>query len=119
MTLEEFNNMSFQKKRELMIHWWQSGIISFDDYAFQRFEDLLSLDIDRVINFVLMNQLSARLDLIMLFQDRNSSYEDMLDLMPSNERVPQNILSTFNFLKMQFINELINTSGIDLSSGRK
>lgn len=119
MTLEEFNNMPFQKKREIMIFWWQRGIIGFDDYALQRFEDLLSLDIDRVINFILMNQLSARLDLIMLAQDRNSSYEDMLDLMPSNESIPQNILSTFNFLKMQFINELINVSGIDLSNGRK
>jgi len=120
MTIEEFNALSIEVKKNLMIHWWHyygKRIYTFEEL--QQFISLLNNDIDKVIEIAIVNYMYNQGPTPLLMVIRKNEVGKLLEALPNISELPQDALDNYYQIKTAFINEIVNTSGLDLSGGRK
>lgn len=120
MTIEEFNSLSNETKKGLMLHWWHyygKSIYTLEEL--EKFIALLEADIEQVLEIAVANFMFGEGPTLLLMAIRNNLVSKMLEVLPNIAELSEKEKVQYTEAKTAFINEIIATSGIDLSCGRK
>lgn len=120
MTLEEFENLSFETKKGLMLHWWHYyGKSIYTLAELEEFNNLLESDFEKILEVAIANYMCGEGPTLLLIAIRKKLVSKMLAKLPNINELTEESKNQYFKIKTGFINEIISTSGIDLSLGRK
>lgn len=120
MTIEEFNSLSNETKKGLMLHWWHyygKSIYTLEEL--EKFESLINNNIEQVLEIAIANYMFGEGPTPLLMAIRKNLVSKMLEVLPNITELSEEAKAQYTEVKTAFINEIIATSGIDLSCGRK
>lgn len=120
MTIEEFNNLSIETKKNLIIHWWHYyGKAIYTLAELEKFIALLESDFDKVLEIAIANFMCGQGPTPLLMAIRKNIVPQMIQSLPNINDLSEKEKEIYYEIKTGFINEVISTSDLDLSSVRK
>lgn len=114
MTIERFNNLPFETKKNLMLHWWHYyGKAIYSLKELEDFCELLDTNFEQVLNFAIFcysqNQGPTILLQLIMQNKVEETFQKVEDILKTMD---QELKNTHEELKKAFITEIVSTSGL-------